>query len=87
MAKTTDIESLKGRSTGGSEIIGGERRVLCVNAGHIPVEQSRIFALAAWANDQERRLLRLHCGQMLDRSRHLAWAKAALQPLSKGEEG
>lgn len=29
----------------------------------------------AWANDCERKLLGLHCGQMLDRTRHREWAK------------
>lgn len=58
--------------------IGGPRNVLSVWAGIIPECQSDIYNLAAWANDQERKLLGLHCGQQLDRSRHYAWAKEIL---------
>lgn len=60
------------------KVIGGSRRVFAVWAGHIPERQGDIYALAAWANEQERKLLGLHCGQMLDRTRHLAWAERKL---------
>ena len=53
----------------------GDRQVNWVWAKIIPERDSKVFALAAWANEQERRLLGLHCGQMLDRSRHHAWAE------------
>jgi len=46
-----------------------------VNGGKISMCQSAIYATAEWANDMERRLLRLGCGEMLDRTRHLAWAE------------
>jgi hypothetical protein len=61
---------------GSIKTIGGERNILAVWAGNITERQSDIFALAAWANDCERKLLGLHCGQMLDRRRHLKWAEA-----------
>lgn len=60
------------------KIVGGKRRVLAVNAGHISERATAVFAMAAWANDQERKLLGLHCGQMLDRERHLAWAETVV---------
>lgn len=44
------------------------------NAGNILAKQSAINAVAQQANDWERKLLGLHCGQMLDRTRHKAWA-------------
>lgn len=44
------------------------------HAGIIPLRESTRNALAQWANDCERRLLGLHCGQMLDRRRHKRWA-------------
>lgn len=48
--------------------------ICAVNAGHIPLEETMVNALAQWANDAERRLLGLHCGQMLCRDRHRQWA-------------
>lgn len=55
------------------------RKVAFVNAEHIPLEHSAINALAQWANDMERGLLRLHCGQFLDRARHREWATRSLK--------
>lgn len=46
-----------------------------INAGRIPDRQSQINELAGWANDQERKLQRLHCGQVLPRERHRMWAE------------
>lgn len=51
------------------------RQVIHVHGGKIPFQQSRIYAFAQWANDCERKLLGLHCGQMLERSRHMDWAR------------
>lgn len=59
-------------------MVVGERLVPHVHAGNIPLGQSRIYALAEWANDCERKLLNLHCGLMLDRRRHMAWAAKML---------
>jgi hypothetical protein len=53
----------------------GTARIHWVNAGRIPERQTKMYALAAWANDCERKLLGLHCGQVLDRKRHLNWAE------------
>lgn len=55
------------------------RSVRFANAGNIPIEQSASNALTQWANDMERKLLGLHCGQMLDRQRHCEWAANALK--------
>ena len=44
----------------------------------IPERDSKVFALAAWANEQERKLLGLHCGQMLDHKRHREWAEGVI---------
>lgn len=49
-------------------------------AGKIPFRQSAVYTLTAWANDCERKLLNLHCGQMLERSRHRAWAERLIPP-------
>lgn len=55
-----------------------------VNAGIIPVEQSAENALATWANDNERKLCGLGLGQMLDRSRHRAWARDKMRTAAIG---
>lgn len=60
-----------------------ERQILHVHADKILFAESLVYAWAEWANDCERRLLGLHCGQMLERSRHLAWAKR----MTQSEEG
>lgn len=52
-----------------------EGQIAHVHAGKIPFQQSRIFAFAAWANECERKLLGMHCGLVLDRTRHMAWAR------------
>jgi len=41
----------------------------------IPRRQTDINALAEWANTCERKLLGLHCGVVLDRTRHREWAE------------
>jgi len=56
----------------GIEIIG--LAAPFTNAGKIPVEQSAFNALMQWANDCERRLARVGCGTVLDRTRHREWA-------------
>jgi hypothetical protein len=45
---------------------------------HVSERESKICAVAAWANEQERKLLGLHCGRMLDRKRHRAWAETMI---------
>jgi hypothetical protein len=49
-----------------------------VNGGHISKRQSAINALAQWANDNERRLCGLSCGDVLPRDRHRTWAEQVI---------
>lgn len=62
------------------------RKVFFVNAGVIPIRESAVNALAQWANDMERKLLGLHCGQMLERSRHRTWAASALVQIEMADK-
>lgn len=42
--------------------------------GTKPITDCAAWHIASIANDRERRLLNLHCGQMLPKARHNAWA-------------
>lgn len=51
------------------------RDIMVASAGIISPLESKVNAYAQWANDCERKLLGLHCGQMLPRERHRNWAR------------
>ena len=51
------------------------RDIMVANAGIISPLESKVNAYTQWANDCERKLLGLHCGQTLPRERHRNWAR------------
>lgn len=63
-----------------------ERHAFFANAGVISVQESAYDAVVEWANDMERKLLRLHCGQWLPRDGHRAWARSIPQALVMYDE-
>jgi len=51
-------------------------KVFGVTAGKRPLDQAAQHTLTQWANDCERSLLGLHCGEILNRARHASWASS-----------